>query len=101
MSFPDPGRAWLKGGTFIGAEQLRRVGRGMTKNQVRELVGYPHFSEGLFGPDELDYLVNFRTGRDDEFVTCQYKLVYKDGVSNAMYWKEQACADFLQESRSK
>jgi outer membrane protein OmpA-like peptidoglycan-associated protein len=96
VSFPDAGSAWLKGGAFIDVEQLRRIGRGMTKNQVRELISYPHFSEGLFGPKEWDYLFNFRTGRGDEFVTCQYKVVYKDGVSDAMYWKDPACAGYLQ-----
>lgn len=96
VGFPDAGSAWLKGGTFIDVEQLRRIGRGMTKNQVRELLSYPHFSEGLFGPKEWDYLFNFRTGRGDEFVTCQYKVVYKDGVTDAMYWKDPACAGYLQ-----
>lgn len=96
VRFPDADSAWLKGGTFVDVAQLRRIGRGMTKNQVRELVSYPHFSEGLFGPKEWDYLFNFRTGRGDEFVTCQYKVVYKDGVSDAMYWKDPACAGYLQ-----
>ena len=95
IRFPEAGSAWLKGGTFIDVEQLRRIGRGMTKNQVRELISYPHFGEGLFGPKEWDYLFNFRTGKGDEFVTCQYKVVFKDGVSDAMYWKEPACADYL------
>ena len=79
VRFPEAGSAWLKGGTFVNVEQLRRVGRGMTKNQVRELISYPHFSEGLFGPKEWDYLFNFRTGRGDEFVTCQYKGSTKMG----------------------
>lgn len=95
VRFPEAGSAWLKGGTFVNVEQLRRVGRGMTKNQVRELISYPHFSEGLFGPKEWDYLFNFRTGRGDEFVTCQYKVVYKDGLSDAMYWKDPACAGYV------
>ena len=95
IRFPDAGSAWLKGGTFIDVEQLRRIGRGMTKNQVRELISYPNFGEGLFGPREWDYLFNFRTGKGDEFVTCQYKVVFKDGVSDAMYWKEPGCADYL------
>lgn len=95
VRFPEASSAWLKGGAFVNVEQLRRVGRGMTKNQVRELISYPHFSEGLFGPKEWDYLFNFRTGRGDEFVTCQYKVVYKDGLSEAMYWKDPACAGYV------
>jgi outer membrane protein OmpA-like peptidoglycan-associated protein len=95
VSFPAVDSAWLKGGTFVDVEQLRRIGRGMTKNQVRELISYPHFSEGPFGPNAWDYVFNLRTGRGDEFATCQYKVVFKDGVSNAMYWKDPACADYL------
>ena len=49
------------------AEQLRRIAPGMTKNQVRELISYPHFSEGLFGPREWNYIFNFRTGKGAEF----------------------------------
>jgi outer membrane protein OmpA-like peptidoglycan-associated protein len=95
VRFPEPGSAWLKGGTFVDVEQLRRIGRGMTKNQVRELISYPHFGEGLFGPKEWDYLFNFRTGKGDEFVTCQYKVVFKDGLANQFFWREPACADLL------
>ncbi len=95
VSFPEVSSAWLKGGTFIDVDQLRRIGRGMTKNQVRELISYPHFSEGLFGPKEWNYLFNFRTGKGDEFVTCQYQVVFKDGVSDAMYWKDGTCAAYL------
>jgi len=95
VRFPDPGSAWLKGGTFVDVAQLRRIGRGMTKNQVRELISYPHFGEGLFGPAEWDYLFNFRTGKGDEFVTCQYKVVFENGVSDRFYWRDPACADHL------
>ena len=47
VTFPELERAWLKGGTFINVEQLKRIGRGMTANQVRELISYPHFNEGF------------------------------------------------------
>jgi len=95
VSFPDPGKAWLKGGTFVNVDQLRRISQGMTKNQVRELISYPHFNEGLLGSTEWDYLFNFRTGRDNEFVTCQFKVFYKNGITEAMFWKDQECASFL------
>jgi outer membrane protein assembly factor BamE (lipoprotein component of BamABCDE complex) len=38
VDFPDMDQAWLKGGTFVDIEQLRRIAPGMTKNQVRELI---------------------------------------------------------------
>lgn len=93
--FPNVSSAWLKNGTFVDVEQLRRIGRGMNKNQVRELIGQPHFSEGLFGVTEWNYLFNFRTGQGDEYVSCQYRVKFNGDLSDVMQWKERACADHL------
>lgn len=92
VDFPDMDKAWLKGGTFVDVEQLRRIAPGMTKNQVRELISYPHFGEGLFGPREWNYLFNFRTGKGSEFITCQYMVHFdKDVRAQDFHWKGPAC----------
>lgn len=93
--FPDLEAAWLKSGTFVDVEQLRRIGPGMSKDQVRELISYPHFEEGFFAVREWDYLFNFRTGRGNDFVTCQYKIVFEAGLSHAMFWRDPGCAEYL------
>lgn len=90
------GSAWLKNGTFVDVEQLRRIGPGMSKNQVRELISYPHFSEGLFGPREWNYIFNFRTGKGHEFITCQYMVHFdKDMKSQDFHWKGPDCEAML------
>lgn len=92
VDFPDMDKAWLKGGTFVDIEQLRRIAPGMTKNQVRELISYPHFSEGLFGPREWNYIFNFRTGKGTEFITCQYMVHFdKDVRAQDFHWKGPNC----------
>ena len=96
VNFPDMDKAWLKNGTFVDVEQLRRIGPGMTKNQVRELISYPHFSEGLFGPREWNYIFNFRTGKGHEFITCQYMVHFdKDMKSQDFHWKGADCEAML------
>ncbi|WP_432727524.1 outer membrane protein assembly factor BamE domain-containing protein [Variovorax sp. W6] len=96
VSFPDAGRAWLKGGSFVDVEQLRRMGPGMTKDQVRLLIGDPHFDEGIFGVREWNYLFNFRTGKGAGYVTCQYMVHFNgDGVSTRERWKNPDCAQFI------
>ena len=96
VNFPDMGKAWLKNGTFVDVEQLRRIGPGMTKNQVRELISYPHFSEGLFGPREWNYIFNFRTGKGHEFITCQYMVHFdKDMKTQDFHWKGADCEAML------
>lgn len=94
--FPEAASAWLKGGSFVDVEQLRRMGPGMTKNQVRELISYPHFDEGLFTPTDWNYLFNFRTGRGDEFISCQYMVRFgNNGISIGTWWKTPDCAAFI------
>lgn len=95
VCFPDQGRAWLKNGTFVNVESLRRMNVGMNENQVRELISYPHFNEGFFHPSAWNYVFNFRTGAGSEYITCQYQVQYKDGLSVNMFWNKPGCADVL------
>jgi OOP family OmpA-OmpF porin len=98
-SFPEPGRAWLAGGSFVNVEQLRRIGPGMSKDQIRELISYPHFGEGLFAVRTWNYLFNFRTGRGSEFVTCQYQVQFNgQRLAERMFWRNPSCAQYLNPS---
>lgn len=92
--FPDAASARWKQGAFPNIENLRKMRTGMGKDQVRELLGWPHFNEGIGGVREWNYLFHFRTGPGPEFVTCQYMVRFNaDVLSNGMYWKDPACAD--------
>lgn len=96
--FPDMARAWLRGGDFVNVDNLRQVGRGMSKNQIRALLGNPHFSEGIAGVSRWNYVFNFRTGVDSH-VTCQYQLNYarESGryLVDSIHWDGPACLDVL------
>lgn len=95
VCFPDQSKAWLKNGTFVNVESLRRMNVGMNEDQVRELISYPHFNEGFFHPSVWNYVFNFRTGAGAAFMTCQYQVQYKDGLSANMFWNKPGCADVL------
>lgn len=101
IQWPDPDSASWKKGTFPNVEQLRRMGRGMTKDQVRFQLNVPHFSEGIFGSSQWNYLFHFRSGKGDGYVTCQYQVVFKDGVSDALHWRDPACAEHLAQKVAK
>lgn len=96
--FPDMDRAWLRGGDFVNVENLRQIGQGMSKNQVRSLLGNPHFSEGIAGVSAWNYAFNFRTGVDTH-VTCQYQLNYGSDSGRyqveSIHWNGPACLDAL------
>ncbi|OAE71658.1 hypothetical protein A7J71_20630 [Achromobacter insolitus] len=90
-AFPDPNSAWQKQGTFVNLDNLRNISAGMDKDQLYDLLGRPHFSEGMFGVKEWDYIFNFRKGND--VLVCQFKVQFdQDYKAKAFYWKPDTCA---------
>jgi len=90
--WPDAGDVTFNTGSYPELDSLRLVGPGMSKDQLYNLLGRPHFAEGLAGVREWDYLFHFRTPNGD--ITCQYKVLFDtDKRAQTFLWKEQACAD--------
>ena len=94
--FPALDSAKWQQGAFPSLEALRAMRTGLGKDQVRQLLGFPHFSEGLGGVREWNYIFHFRTGAGPEYITCQYMVRFNaDVLANGMYWKGPGCADLL------
>ena len=94
--FPALGSATWQQGSFPRLEALRAMRTGMGKDQVRELLNFPHFSEGLGGVREWNYIFHFRTGAGPEYITCQYMVRFNaDVLTSGMYWKGPGCAALL------
>lgn len=92
--WPDPADASFTNGSYPNLDNLRLVGSGMTKDQLYNLLGRPHFNEGFAGVREWDYLFHFRTPKGD--VTCQYKVLFdKDVLARSFFWKPASCADIV------
>lgn len=93
--FPDIERdATQPEGTFPNVDNLRAVGAGLTKDQLYDLLGRPHFREGLFAVREWDYVFNFRSGGG--VTTCQYKVIFdRDYRARSFHWKPAACAAMI------
>jgi len=90
--FPSLASNWYDGGQFVNPESILRVRKGQTKDQVRQLLGSPHFSEGFFGVREWDYVFNLYTGEGDDYCTCQYKVVYDENmVLESTHWRRECC----------
>ena len=102
MVWPDPGSAtpMHKGGTFPNLANLRQMKPGLNKPQVSDLIGYPHFSEGVWGVREWNYVFNFRKPGTDEVTVCQYKVLFdEDKIARSFYWKPESCAALLEEPK--
>jgi outer membrane protein OmpA-like peptidoglycan-associated protein len=87
--------AWLKEGTFPNLANLRTVAPGVTKDQLYDLLGRPHFREGMAGPREWDYIFHFRKAGGG-VATCQYKAIFdKDYKAQTFHWLPAGCGDVL------
>lgn len=92
--FPTLDRIVMKEGSFPTREAISQIGSGVTRDQLYDLIGRPHFREG-FKAREWDYLFHFRTG--DQVVTCQYKVIFdKDYRGQSFHWSPAGCADMLE-----
>lgn len=78
-------------GSFPSRDNLRAIRPGDTKNQLYELLGRPHFGEGMFVVREWDYIFKFRSG--GEPTTCRYKVIFdRNYKAQSFYWLPAACA---------
>ena len=94
--FPDVSGIVLKEGTFPDRDALRAIGAGVTKDQLYQSLGRPHFREALYGVREWDYLFHFRTA--DGIVSCQYKVIFDEHQRGQTFrWSPTSCADLLVE----
>lgn len=97
ITFPDPSRAIRPEGTFVNLENLRKVEPGMTKGQLYDLLGTPHFNEGVIGVKKWNYIFDFRKADGvADYSSCQYQVVFDDNHrAQAVYWKPEACKSEL------
>ena len=68
---------------------LKQIRSGMTKDELYDLIGRPHFNEG-FRVREWDYLFHFNTpGVGTEGVTtCQYKVLFdSQRYARSFHWR--------------
>ena len=102
LEWPEVSDSYLRVGEFVDPRDVARVITGLPKREVRLLLNHPNFSEGLFAVREWDYLFNFLTGKGEEYVTCQYKVLFDKNMRvSSTHWKDEQCAKFLNDKPAK
>ncbi|WP_457942600.1 OmpA family protein [Vreelandella alkaliphila] len=94
--FPALAGNWYDGGKFVEPDSVLRIAEGQSKDQVRQLIGNPHYSEGFFGVREWNYVFNLYTGNGNEYITCQYQVHYDDDMAlESTRWRDAQCPALL------
>ena len=76
VTFPKPEKSIYNKALGVNLENIRKIEVGMSKDEIRKLIGVPHFSAGLAYVVEWDYLFNLKEKAGDKDMICQYKVVY-------------------------
>lgn len=86
-------------GTWPTLDSVRHVQAGQNKSQVMALIGAPHFSEGVFGVREWNYVFHLRDAQAGTATVCQFKVLFDEHkLAQSFHWKPQGCAGMLKEA---
>lgn len=95
LVFPEIDNAWQKNGQFPNSENLSKIRAGVSKDDLYQLIGRPHFSEAQYAR-EWDYILKFYRS-DDSVQICQYKVIFdKNYKGQEFYWQPAECARYAQ-----
>ncbi|MFP0398319.1 outer membrane protein assembly factor BamE domain-containing protein [Acinetobacter nosocomialis] len=94
--YPKPSATYVKAVQRYDIGQIKKLDVGLNKNQVRFLMGNPHFSEGLIGVHTWDYLVGLQKKNSNEYQLCQLRVSFdKNYLVNSLKWRDQSCHDLM------
>lgn len=93
VTFPDPDKTWIDAPTHPNSENLGKIEKGMSKDQIYFLIGHPHHQEGMYAVREWDYLFNLKKKAGDPDKICQFKIIYdKDYKVGSTFYNPKGCA---------
>ena len=98
--FPPLSSATRPEGIFPDRTVLREIEPGVRKAHLLQWFGPPHFSEGIAGVREWDYIFHFYSGGG--ITTCRYKVIFDSAyVARRFHWRPDECGQWLSPSLTR
>lgn len=92
--FPPLSSATRPEGIFPDRTVLYQIEPGVRKPHLLQWFGPPHFSEGIAGVREWDYIFHFYSGGG--ITTCRYKVIFDTAyVARRFHWRPDECGQWL------